>query len=261
MAKVLIRAGVNVNLADSANRTPLMWAALRNSGVTATLLVEHGANINAVDVSGRTALQYSIIYTNYTLAAYLAEAGRKPPAHRLKKEQFARLDDKRKRAKAEAENLKLFGNPKKREVIAKMKKDDLNTNIKEAKVIESKKIITPKKTVVPKPEATKAAPKKTDKPIKITDILNASKPTTTTPAPKKAIKPIKKEQRRYIEPAKLLMPQKTKRKEYVKPMRLTLPQQFKKKRSKTTTIRVAPRNPSNTRNPYTGQTGGGPNQF
>ena len=69
MAKVLIRAGANVNLADSANRTPLMWAALRNSGVTATLLVEHGANINAVDISGRTALQYAIIYTNYTLAA------------------------------------------------------------------------------------------------------------------------------------------------------------------------------------------------
>ncbi|MBU8902120.1 MAG: ankyrin repeat domain-containing protein, partial [Victivallales bacterium] len=40
MAKVLIRAGANVNLADSSKRTPLMWTALRNSSITATILVE-----------------------------------------------------------------------------------------------------------------------------------------------------------------------------------------------------------------------------
>ncbi|MDD5729485.1 MAG: ankyrin repeat domain-containing protein, partial [Victivallales bacterium] len=78
MARVIIRAGANVNLADSANRTPLMWAALRDSGVTAKLLVEYGADINAVDINGRTALQYAVIYTNYSLAAYLAEIGRQP---------------------------------------------------------------------------------------------------------------------------------------------------------------------------------------
>ncbi len=130
MAKVLIRAGVNVNLADNAGRSPLMWAALRNSGITATLLVEHGADINAVDISGRTALQYAIIYTNYTLAAYLAEIGRKPPAQRLRKEQFSRLKIKRMQAEAEASNMKLFGVKRKREVIEKIKNKEINKNIK-----------------------------------------------------------------------------------------------------------------------------------
>ena len=129
MAKVIIRAGANVNLADSANRTPLMWAALRNSGITAKLLVEYGADINAVDINGRTALQYAVIYTNYTLAAYLAEAGRRPPSQRMKEEQFERFKAKLAQEKAEKENLKLFGTTKKREVIAEVKKKDINKTV------------------------------------------------------------------------------------------------------------------------------------
>ena len=176
MSKVLIRAGVNVNLADSANRSPLMWAAMRNSGITATILVEHGANINAVDISGRTALQYAIIYGNYTLAAYLADAGRKPPAHRLKKEQFYRLRKKREKAAAEVKNIKLFGIKNERTVIAEMKKEDINRNVKTAKQRDpAKKAIEPQKTeplkVAPAPK--KIEPKKVSKPIKISDILNA----------------------------------------------------------------------------------------
>ena len=137
MAKVLIRAGANVNLADSAKRTPLMWTALRNSSITATILVEHGADINAVDISGRTALQYAIIYTNDTLAAYLADVSRKPFAQRLSKEQFDRLKKKRKTAK----------------------------------------LIKPlKKAVAPKPEVLKVVPRKTSKPLTISEILNAKKP-------------------------------------------------------------------------------------
>jgi hypothetical protein len=131
MAKVIIRAGANVNLADNANRTALMWAALRNSGITAKLLVEYGADINAVDINGRTALQYAVIYTNYTLAAYLAEAGRRPPSQRMKKEQFDRFKAKLAREKAEKENLKLFGTTKKREVIAEVKKKDINKAVPE----------------------------------------------------------------------------------------------------------------------------------
>jgi ankyrin repeat protein len=238
MAKVLIRAGANVNLADSANRTPLMWAALRNSGITATILVEHGADINAVDISGRTALQYAIIYTNYTLAAYLADAGRKPPAQRLKKEQFDRLRHKREKARAEAENLKLYGTTKEREIIVNMQKKDANINVKEAKKVEE---IKPKKKILPvKTEAVKAAPKKESKPVTISEILN-TKPAKASP--KKEVKPIEKA--------------KEEPKEYVKPLRLIKPVLIKTK-PKTITVKVAPQNPLAPRNPYLPPQNGGP---
>jgi len=171
MSKVLIRAGANVNLADSANRTPLMWSALRNSGITATLLVEYGADINAVDVSGRTALQYAIIYTNYTLAAYLAEAGRKPPSQRLRKEQFSRLELKRVKAKAEAKNLKLYGQKREREIISQMKRGKINGKNKKT---VPKKDAKAAKNVTPVKAAPKKAVKPTEaakKPVKISDLL------------------------------------------------------------------------------------------
>ena len=169
MAKVIIRAGANVNLADSANRTALMWAALRNSGITAKLLVEYGADINAVDINGRTALQYAVIYTNYTLAAYLAEAGRRPPSQRMKKEQFERFKAKLARENAEKENLKLFGTSKKREVIAEVKKKDINKAIPEGNgkqtptgipAKEIKKAIAPKAAAKPVPSPSPAQKKK-----------------------------------------------------------------------------------------------------
>ncbi len=259
MAKVLIRAGANVNLADSANRTPLMWAALRNSGVTATILVEHGANTNAVDISGRTALQYAIIYTNYTLAAYLAEAGRKPSAQRLKKEQFDRLENKRKRAMAETEDLEAFGDIKKEEISKKLKEDAINKNVK--KPVTPKETGPDKKTVADKPEAVKTAPKKADKPVKITDILNASIPAAKTPAPTKAAAkiPVTAD---TLPAEKVTEPEKSEPNEYVKPMRLLMPKKTQKKKSSTTTINVAPNDPSAPRNPYMpSQTGGKPNQF
>jgi hypothetical protein len=108
IARVLIRAGANVNLADSANRTPLMWSAMRNSLTTAQLLVEYGADINAVDIGGRTALQYAIIYDNDSLAAYLAEAGRIPSQKRLKEEQLARIQKEREKEAQKAQNLKMY---------------------------------------------------------------------------------------------------------------------------------------------------------
>ncbi len=261
MAKVLIRAGANVNLADNANRTPLMWAALRNSGITATILVEHGANVNAVDINGRTALQYAIIYTNYTLAAYLAEAGRRPSSKRMKKEEFIRLEEKRKRAKAEAEELKLYGAINKEKITQKIKADAINKTVK--KPIDPKKngVIgnktapakdAVKKNIIPEaapapksaeknatlkklPQETKAKPvsPSAEKPVKITDILNASSAATTTQTKTTAVKPQKPE------PA-----------EYVKPMRLMMPKKTKKKKSSTTTIKVAPDDPLAPRNPY-----------
>ena len=197
MAKVLIRAGANVNLADSANRTPLMWSAVRNSGVTATILVEYGADINAVDISGRTALQYAIIYTNYTLAAYLAEAGRRPPAQRMRKEQFSRLELKRVKAKAEAENLKLFGDKREREIIAKMKRGEITS--KTVKKIKTKtktntKTKTKTKTKAKAVKLIKATPKKNNKPVKIADLLEniklAEDKAVKDAAPSKTAAPI-----------------------------------------------------------------------
>ena len=182
MAKVLIRAGANVNLADSANRTPLMWAAIRNSGITATVLVEYGADINAVDVSGRTALQYAIIYTNYTLAAYLAEAGKKPSAQRLQKEQFDRLENKRRSAKFEAESMKLFGKKNKQAVRVILQDEKINKNVKIPKSDPIQKAKVVKKAILSQTKTVAAAPKPEKKPVTIMDILNAEKPATPTPA-------------------------------------------------------------------------------
>ena len=278
MAKVLIRAGANVNLADSANRTPLMWAALRNSGITATILVEHGADINAVDISGRSALQYAIIYTNYTLAAYLAEAGRKPPAQRLKKEQFDRLKRKRETAQAKAENLKLFGVKRERKVIAKMKEKDANIKVKKAKLVKPLK-----KAVAPKPEALKVVPKKASKPLTITEILNAKKPAKATPKVKieakakdaipqrilDAKKQAKTEAKEYVTPhqqtdVRKLSNDKAKEytktsvrklsddksKEYTVTQQLLDDERTKELNSSKSRIRVAPQNRLHPRNPY-----------
>jgi hypothetical protein len=271
MAKVLIRAGANVNLADSANRTPLMWAAVRNSGVTATILVEHGANVNAVDINGRTALQYAIIYTNYTLAAYLAEAGRRPSGLRRKKEQFIRLEDQRKREKAAAEELKLFGAVDKEKLSKKLQEEAINKNVK--KPIDPKKTViatgknatskivktagknaAPDKVNTVKPAVTKAAPAKAEKPVKITDILNASSSETTakakTPAApaEKTVKPGKPVPKATAK--KTVKPEKSEPTEYVKPMRLIMPKNTKKKKPGTTTIKVAPNNPLAPGNSY-----------
>lgn len=179
MSKVIIRAGANVNLADSANRTPLMWAALRNCGVTAKLLVEYGADINAVDLNGRTALQYAVIYTNYTLAAYLAEAGRHPDSQRLNQEQLERMKTKLARQKAEEKNLEVFGDKKKREVIAEIKKDDINKTLAhEDKAQAAKKNVSPKTPEKPSPtppqkpeNETKNKPTATKK-ITVTELIN-----------------------------------------------------------------------------------------
>ena len=188
MAKVIIRAGANVNLADSANRTPLMWAALRNSGITAKLLVEYGADINAVDINGRTALQYAAIYTNYTLAAYLAEAGRRPLSQRMKKEQFDRFKAKLAREKAEKENLKLFGTSKKREVIAEAKKEDINKAVsKEAgKKIQTKIPAKEIKKAITPQTPTKSVPIPTPKKkITVNELIQdiQKKEESSTPKP------------------------------------------------------------------------------
>lgn len=267
MAKVLIRAGANVNLADSANRTPLMWAALRNSGVTATILVEHGADVNAVDINGRTALQYAIIYTNYTLAAYLAEAGRRPFGQRMKKEQFIRLEEKRKRAKAEAEELKLYGAISKKGIAKKIKAEAINKNVKKpidpnkagilgntAKKKEPANKDTVSNTEAAGEKPVKTAPQKADKPVKITDILNASGSEVTTKAktPAAAVKKTAVPDKSKAPSApvkKAAPPKKSEPTEYVKPMRLMMPKKTKNKKPATTTIKVAPDNalaPDNT---------------
>lgn len=260
MAKVLIRAGVNVNLADSANRTPLMWAAVRNSGVTATILVEHGADVNAVDINGRTALQYAIIYTNYTLAAYLAEAGRRPTAQRRKEEQFIRLEEKRRREKAEAEELKLYGTVDKEKVAKKMMEDAINEKVKKPidpkkpGIVAGKNNTAPVKTPADQPSAAKSTPEKTEKPVKITDILNASSSGTDAKAQapaapdKKSAKPEAKTP--AVQDKKASESKPSEPTEYVKPLRLAMPKAVKKKKPATTTVKVAPDDPSAPQNMY-----------
>ncbi|MFA6715725.1 MAG: ankyrin repeat domain-containing protein [Victivallales bacterium] len=158
IGRVLIRAGANVNLPDSVNRTPLMWAAMRNAGTTTKLLVEYGADINAVDLSGRTALQYAIIYDNNSIAAFLAEAGRLPTKQQMKKEQFDRLEFKRAKEAAEAKNLELFGTKRERDVIANLKREDINKDVAvDVKPAGTAAKPAPAKTA-PAPAAAKTAP-------------------------------------------------------------------------------------------------------
>jgi eukaryotic-like serine/threonine-protein kinase len=56
IGEALLRAGCDVNAADSNGRTPLMYAARYNRLSTAGLLLIGGANINAKDKDGKTAL-------------------------------------------------------------------------------------------------------------------------------------------------------------------------------------------------------------
>jgi ankyrin repeat protein len=55
----LVSAGVSVNVRDTEQRTPLMWAAFNGHTPVASFLLEQGAEVDAKDNNGRTALMYA----------------------------------------------------------------------------------------------------------------------------------------------------------------------------------------------------------
>ncbi|MCK4983132.1 MAG: hypothetical protein KAS17_09430, partial [Victivallaceae bacterium] len=87
------------------------------------------------------------------------------------KEQFSRLKLKRVKAEAEAKNLKLYGKKNEREIIAKMKRGEING--KNKKTVKPKKTVPKKETKTTKTvEPVKTAPTEAaKKPVKISDLL------------------------------------------------------------------------------------------
>jgi ankyrin repeat protein len=56
IAKEIILAGANVNIADNKGTSPLMYASFYCEEDVVSLLVKHGANVNATDSDGTSAL-------------------------------------------------------------------------------------------------------------------------------------------------------------------------------------------------------------
>jgi len=61
---ILIKRGVNLDLAEANGMTPLLMALLNNQLNTARQLIEAGANVNAADFYGRTPLWAAVEYRN-----------------------------------------------------------------------------------------------------------------------------------------------------------------------------------------------------
>ncbi len=55
----IVAAGVDVDVADSDYRTPVMFAAFNGHSAVVAFLHEHGAVINTKDINGRTPLLYA----------------------------------------------------------------------------------------------------------------------------------------------------------------------------------------------------------
>lgn len=58
IVQALIRAGADIDVADSYNMTPLMLAILNGHTDVAFALIKAGANVNAKDKSGQSVLQW-----------------------------------------------------------------------------------------------------------------------------------------------------------------------------------------------------------
>merc|ERR1712232_1384419 len=78
VARLLVQAKFDVNLADSNKRTPLMHAAANGAFKLAEVLMEHGAYMSLVDGFEQTALDYALHLRNDDVAKLLEKAGAKP---------------------------------------------------------------------------------------------------------------------------------------------------------------------------------------
>jgi hypothetical protein len=75
MAKVLLKAGANVNTTDKGLETPLHSAATKGRASVAKVLLDAGANVNARDDEGLTPLHTAAVWGHVELARMLIAAG------------------------------------------------------------------------------------------------------------------------------------------------------------------------------------------
>src|ERR1044072_9345441 len=77
MAEAMIAKDADINFADDAGSTPLMWAAYNETGDAALVnrLIALGANPNAATKTGETALQWALRRGNTPVVDALKKAG------------------------------------------------------------------------------------------------------------------------------------------------------------------------------------------
>ena len=75
---LLIDAGLNINIADRLQRTPLHWAALNRSLHVAKVLFDAGANVALKDCFDRTTLDMSLHSYETALTVLLLDHGAWP---------------------------------------------------------------------------------------------------------------------------------------------------------------------------------------
>lgn len=79
-SKVLIEAGIDLEVRDINENTPLLLAVKNRSESIAMMLIDHGANLEVRDKYGNTPLIIAAKYKSSTLYDYLIEKGANPNA-------------------------------------------------------------------------------------------------------------------------------------------------------------------------------------
>lgn len=75
VVKSLINLGIDVNITDASEHTPIMFAAMNNKTDIIKLLLENGANINAISINEYNALMYALMYSAPDSAKLLIKSG------------------------------------------------------------------------------------------------------------------------------------------------------------------------------------------
>lgn len=78
MLEMLLAAGANPDLPDEEGNTPLHFAVQRNFPLVVDLLARHGADVNAVNLRGESVLYKALLNQNPTMLDILHSRGVKP---------------------------------------------------------------------------------------------------------------------------------------------------------------------------------------